>query len=370
MPLIYAWLTHCLFPDIPYAILNFLGEAGTGKTTAAKMLRMTIDPNEFKTSARSHSIRNLAAFAYHTFVLPVDNISNLAPEMADFLCGVATGSYDVSRKMRTNYDLVGVKLHNPVLLTSIAPPTARSDFQSRCLPITLQPLDRVVEEVKLWNEFDDIKSSIFKGVVESVATAYSKWNTLDGMDIRWPRMADFAKVGYLAAPCWGLSGDEWLDLYRIKLNEGLLETLDSSPIVEPLEQLINHQKEWVGTAKELLAALESLCEESELKYHNSRSWPKNPQAMGYRIRDIAKALREVKKWTVEQPKGSKGRTGGQRNYYIAKNERQQKLEAIDNSDNFDRVSSLEKLNVDNTPIVFSEGNADKAVKPVKEVANA
>ena len=325
LPLIYAWLTHCLFSDIPYVILNFLGEAGTGKTTAAKMLRMIIDPNEFKTSARSHSIRNLAAFAYHTFVLPVDNISNIAPEMSDFLCGVATGSYDVSRKMRTNYDLAGVKIHNPVLLTSIAPPTVRNDFQSRCLPITLQPLARIVEEGKLWENFEHIQHSIFKGVVESVATAHSKWNSLDGAGIRWPRMADFAKVGYLAAPCWGLTGDAWLDLYRGKLTEGLHETLDSSPILEPLIVLMRTQKDWTGTSKDLLMELEMLCEGAEaLNHHTRRDWPKTPQTMSYRLREIATALRVNEGWTVED-----ARVGGRRVWHIAVNESQQSLESVE-----------------------------------------
>ena len=46
LPLLFGFLVMCLNPEGPYPILALSGGQGTGKTTAARIMRSLIDPNE------------------------------------------------------------------------------------------------------------------------------------------------------------------------------------------------------------------------------------------------------------------------------------------------------------------------------------
>jgi hypothetical protein len=89
--LVYSWVIAALRPRGPYPILNLLGEQGTAKSTAARVLRALVDPFAAPLRALPRDERELQISAKNSHVIALDNVSKLDPWLSDALCRIATG---------------------------------------------------------------------------------------------------------------------------------------------------------------------------------------------------------------------------------------------------------------------------------------
>jgi hypothetical protein len=74
--LVYSWLLAALRPRGPYPILNLLGEQGTAKSTAARVLRSLVDPFTAPLRTPPKDERDLQISAKNSHVIALDNISS------------------------------------------------------------------------------------------------------------------------------------------------------------------------------------------------------------------------------------------------------------------------------------------------------
>jgi hypothetical protein len=70
-------LVNAVSPDGPYAILGISGEAGSGKTTMARVHRKLVDPNQSPARSMPKDERELMVMANNGWVLCFDNLSFL-----------------------------------------------------------------------------------------------------------------------------------------------------------------------------------------------------------------------------------------------------------------------------------------------------
>ena len=88
---VWGWMLQALNPVGPYPGLNPCGSSEDGKSTIAKMVRRTVDPNLAGLRRSSRKVEDVLIAANNGWVVNIDNLSWMTPEWSDTLCMVMTG---------------------------------------------------------------------------------------------------------------------------------------------------------------------------------------------------------------------------------------------------------------------------------------
>jgi hypothetical protein len=134
--LVVGWLLGALQPIGPFPILAILGEHGSGKSSAARMIQQLVDPHKAGLRAEPKSVDDLIVGAKQTRVLGFDNISHIQPWLSDALCRLATGGALTKRQLYTNDEEVILNTTNAVLISAIPEVITRSDLLDRTLKVS------------------------------------------------------------------------------------------------------------------------------------------------------------------------------------------------------------------------------------------
>jgi energy-coupling factor transporter ATP-binding protein EcfA2 len=286
-PLLAGWLLGAIAPRGPYPVLVLHGEQGSGKSTAAAMLRALVDPSEAPLRTAPRDERDLAICANNGWVVSLDNVSGLPPWLSDALCRLSTGGGFSTRELYSDAEEVIFSATRPVILNGIAQAASRGDLLDRALLVEALPIperDRLPER-ELWAAFDAAKPRILGGLLDAAAAA------LDGdgktRPARLPRMADFAMWVSAGETALGLADGEFLAAYQGNRQEAVEVTIESAPIGPALLRLLAGG-DFSGSAADLLAALESEATDREQR---AKGWPTSARGVAGAIRRLAPALR-------------------------------------------------------------------------------
>jgi hypothetical protein len=158
-------------------ILNFIGDYGSAKSTAAIVVEQLVDPHERRPTANAvlrklpDLTRDLFIAAMDARVLPTDNISGLSQKMSDALCQVSDGSALVIRRLYTDGDQFRAHGACLVVLTNLANHVTSPDLVSRTITFKLEeisPTKRTTKE-KFWRDFDEAHPTIFGALLNALA---------------------------------------------------------------------------------------------------------------------------------------------------------------------------------------------------------
>lgn len=289
-PLVVAWLMAALYPRGPYPLLCLFGEAGSGKTWLARLLRALVDANASPVRCEPREVRDLAVSAGNAWVVAFDNLSHLTPWLSDALCRLSTGGGFSTRTLYENDEETIFDSQRPVILTSIEEVVSRGDLLERSILVSLVPISEHARrpESALLADFNAASGRILGGLLDALSTALVR---LPGVRLeRLPRMADFAKLAVAAEPALGLADGEVLSAYFGNRASGNELALEASPIGRLLADMARERGEWRGTAAELLAELEAVAEERMCRLP---SWPKSPRVLAGTLKRLSPHLRAV-----------------------------------------------------------------------------
>lgn len=289
-PLILGWLVGALRPRGPYFVLNLLGEQGSAKSTAAKVLRRLVDPNTADLRGAVREPRDLMIAAAHGAVIALDNISHLSDWLSDALCRLSTGGGMSGRTLYTDDEETIFEAQRPVILNGIAELATRADLLDRSLLVTLPVIDdedRRPEE-EFWAAFNEAHPYLLGALFSAVAVALANLPTV--RPGRLPRMADAAKWAMAAEPALGLEPDAFITAYTLNRDEGTVVALESAPIGPPLLVFLNDREQWTGTASDLLERLTFIADHA---LTTTKYWPRTPRALSSALRRLAPPLRSL-----------------------------------------------------------------------------
>ena len=245
--LVVAYLLAALRPGGPYPILALIGEQGTAKTTFVRMLRSLIDPSTVPSSALPLSGRDLFIAAHNAHVQAFENVSKLSGPMSDYLCRLATGGGIRTRAMFRDLDETLLRAARPIMTEGITNYIVRADLMDRSIILALEPLaDRKTERV-LHAEFENVRPGLFGALLDHIVTGLRQLP--DTRLASLPRMADFATW---AVAC-GLDGFE--EVYAANRQVAINIALEHDVLARAVRALMVQQREWEGTASELLDLL-------------------------------------------------------------------------------------------------------------------
>jgi hypothetical protein len=288
--LVYSWLVAALRPRGPYPILNLLGEQGTAKSTAARVLRALVDPFAAPLRTPPRDERDLQISAKNSHVIALDNISRLEPWLSDALCRVATGGGLAIRELYSDTEETIFDAQRPVLLNGIEDVATRGDFIERCIIVYLAPIKETQrrEEARFWSAFEMVKPRIFGAILNAMVSALDRIKTVHLP--RLPRMADFARWAVSAEQGLGFRAGTFLNAYDRNRSSANVLALEASPVVNPIIDLIAEQAKWEGTALDLLAELGL---RSNAEVTRTRVWPNSARGFSGILRRLAPNFREI-----------------------------------------------------------------------------
>lgn len=123
-----------LDPETTHPCIEYVGPAGSGKSTAAEHDVGLIDPPS-KKGLRTCGLKteDIAAAAQQQFVLAIDNVSWIDKAASDTLCMCATGGTLTRRKLYEQSETAALHLLRPVAVTAVSPVCTQPDLQTRTL---------------------------------------------------------------------------------------------------------------------------------------------------------------------------------------------------------------------------------------------
>ena len=265
------------------------GEQGSAKSTFVRLMRDLVDPNTVSARALLRDDRDLFIAATNSYVLAFDNVSGLPAWLSDTFCRIATGGGFRPGQLYTDQEEVLFSAERPIALNGIEDVVTRPDLADRALMLTLQPIpeEQRRPERELLAEFELARGGILGALLDGLVHGFRKM-PLTRLD-ELPRMADFALWASACETAFWPAGS-FMAAYSRNLAESVETVLAGDPVADTVRTLMSGRAEWVGTAAELLKALERLASE---RVTRAKTWPGGAQALSNRLRRAATFLRRV-----------------------------------------------------------------------------
>lgn len=283
-PLIVAWLVSVLgAPGIPHPILALMGEQGTGKSTAARLLVSLTDPAAVPLRPPPRDMDSWITAAQGSWVIGLDNLSDVKDWFSDSLCRAVTGDGNVKRQLYTDGQLAVFKFRRSILLNGIDLGGLRGDLSERLLTVQLERIDASARrtERELNREWDTARGRILGGLLDEVAgmIRHLPFAHLGS----YPRMADFAKVAA------AVGGEDTVTRYLDQGGRLAADSLSSDPFMARVLETITEPFE--GTAAELLDLV------TDPESRTPAGWPRNARQVTTELRRNGPAM-VAQGWTV------------------------------------------------------------------------
>jgi hypothetical protein len=294
-PLVLGWILSTFTPDGSKPILTFSGEKGSGKSSAATLLKRLTDPTKVSKTSTVGDARTVASAAVGRWVLSFDNLTHLSSEQQDMLCCISTGAGYSHRTLYSDLDETFLEFRRPQILTGIDLVPTRSDLLDRCLIVRLERIseeDRLTEE-ELEALTVDLLPGIYGALLDLLVVALRNLPTTQPAKL--PRMADFCKL-CIAAGIPGFS-----DSYASNIETGCQAAVEASPLAAGILSLLDTcNGYWQGSSTELVRKLQELDP-------TSKDFQKlSARAVGKKLASSLKGDLASVGVEVDQGKGNKG----------------------------------------------------------------
>ena len=302
--LVAGFLIRALCPEPPYFGLCVAGEQGTGKSTFCTIIRSFSDPSSAMLRPPPKDDRDFLAGAVNNWCLTYDNLSGIQPWLSDSFCRVLTGSSFAGRTLYSTIDETTIPLARPVVLNGIDDIATRPDLADRVIAIELQPIKDFnrLEERHLWENFNKRKGGIFGVLLDGLSSALKN---VDSINLEYrPRQLDATKWASAAEAGLGFISGSFVTAYQRNQKELVSISLESSPFIAALVDLLKEKQRWEGTSSDLLILLPDYARDEDAV--KSKAWPKSPVWGGRTLKRHAPALRKVG-MDIEFSKNESGR---------------------------------------------------------------
>jgi hypothetical protein len=291
-----TWMLAALRPAGPFPILCLNGEQGSAKTTAARVVRRLIDPNSAETRTSPREERDLMIAARNSWVISLDNLSNIGDRLSDALCRVATGGGFGARKLFKDTDETVFEAKRPIVINGIPQLASRPDLGDRCYGVVLPaiPTRERMPEATFWERFGEEAPRILGLLLDGVSQALR-----DEVEVReeamrdnfeLPRMTDAALWMEAAAPAFGWQRGSIVPVLLKNHADMQMQIVDADLVANAVVRLLESRDEWKGNSSDLLTALNSV---TPADRQRMKEWPKSPSSLSQKVRRAAPGIRTL-----------------------------------------------------------------------------
>jgi hypothetical protein len=286
-PLVVGWILNAYGPG-PFTLLVLIGEQGTAKSTTARIMKSLTDPSTVPLRAPPRDEEQLLIAAQHSWVLALDNLSGLTPQLSDALCRLSTGGGFGRRQLYTDCDEVAIDLQRPCILNGIDDIASRPDLSERSITLQLQPITRRLEERIINADLDEVRPAVMGAICDAISAGVRHRN-----DVRLdnaPRMADSAAWITACEHAPGMVPGSFMEAFLRNQAESIRVSLETSPVTAALLDMMADRTEWRGTATLLLNTLMPFAED---EIRRSKAWPKSGDWLSRTLMRFGQPLRSI-----------------------------------------------------------------------------
>ncbi len=285
--MVLAWMLECLRADTPHVVLELVGEQGSAKSSTQRALRRLLDPNQADLRAAPKSVEDVWIAARNSHLVSLENLSHLQPQYQDALCVLATGGGYSARTLYTNAEETIIELRKPIVLNGISVIVTAQDLLDRCLHIDLPTIQSRELAGDMEARFEAAQPALLGALLDLFVKVLATLPSVSIAPEHRPRMADFAMLGEAVFKVHGKPAGAFLIRYNDMRKDGVLRTIDSSPVGAALAAyLADVTGGFNGTLSELLDRLDRYRPHGE-------AWPRSPKGLGDALRRLAPALRLI-----------------------------------------------------------------------------
>ncbi len=289
LPLLVGWLLMTMQAgNGAYPVLVVNGPAGSGKSTACRMIRALVDPNQADLLAQP-SPDNLKVVSTGNHVLAFDNVSKVSPQLSDALCRIATGDHQTIRKLYSDNEAFTISIKKPIVMNGISDFVNRSDLASRSVKISLHKIDIRKTEEDAWKEFNEDLPEIFAALLDGLSHALRNINSVKVNDMT--RLADFCRWATASHTAYGWEESVFMDAYSENVRSSHSDTLEASPFAAALVELYDDKGGFHNRPTVLLTILEERYVSTKSKF--SAGWVRTAKGVVNQLDNIQTSLEAV-----------------------------------------------------------------------------
>ncbi len=300
--LVSVLLSH-LSPTASYPVVILEGPQGTAKSTTERMIRSIIDPSSPPLMGEPRSEQDLVIAARNSWVLALNNLSQIKQWLSNALCRLATGGGFRTRQLYTNDGEMIFDVRRPILLNGIGAVANQSDLLDRAILLAQPPIadNRRKTEEDIWREFDRVQPSVLGALLDVLVVVQREVAKIDETNLT--RMADFHRRSIAAAKPIGWTPGDFRRAYNDNRKAADRNALEASPIAEVLIQFMNDKQHWEGTSAELLTKLNSLLDLTD----RPPRWPRTAEGLSSELTRITPNLKAEGVEATKLPRTAKKR---------------------------------------------------------------
>lgn len=287
--LFVGFVIAALHPSGPYFVLVLVGEQGTAKSTATRLVVGLLDPKDAPVRRPPRDERDLAIAARHGRIVAFNNLSHLSDSLSDSLSSLATEGGFVTRALFTDDDEARFKERRPIVANGIPDFVTRGDLADRSIKLVLQRITKRRYEASVLAEFEQVRPRVLGAMFNAVSEAL---RNRDGVVLDDPpRMADATRWVTAAESAFGWPPGRFLAAYRRCIATTYAAVVEADPVAGALLAFATASG-WCGSAGDLFQVLK--CPGGDQPgAARDRGWPKTPHGMGGALRRLAPALRRA-----------------------------------------------------------------------------
>jgi hypothetical protein len=260
--LVVGFLLDALGGEGPYSVLVITGEAGSAKSTLAKLIVSLVDPRSLPLLSAPKSKRDVYINAFTRFLVAYNNLSHLERAISDALCTATEGGADSQRALYTDDDESSIYAKAPFILVAIENVATQGDLADRTLKTeqaAIPPGERITEP-EFWEKFQHAAPAVLGALLGALSEGLRRYDSLDQKDL--PRLATFAKFVIACETAFWDAGT-FAKAFAESASATADDVLSDDPIAAVFGEFMNGKTGWKGTATQLLAHLEAIVRSPE-----------------------------------------------------------------------------------------------------------
>jgi len=264
---IFSLFFESLLPTKP--ILAFIGEKGSGKTTALRRVLRFMFGNRVDVIGLERGKEDaFIATITHNFLVVFDNLDGKIPWINDRLALASTSSSTQRRRLYTTNDVATFEHRCFIGLTSRNPQFKRDDVVDRLILLKVERLGDFRPESKMMQLVISQRDTLWTEIINDLNTILSYLPAISGGPKTKFRMADWADLCWRIAQSQGIA-DVFDNILKKLSNEQAKFTLEDDPLYISLVLWLEKQDN-VGRevdAKTLFNELSNIAESEKLDWN-------------------------------------------------------------------------------------------------------
>jgi len=257
-------LCSLFLPHIPIPMMDFVGEAGSMKSTISAYIKRIVDPSgsskEDNLSSMPTKLSDLAIHLYQRYLPAFDNVSKITKMQSDLMCIAITGGNIPKRTLYTNKDETILSYRRKLIINGIAPTLSYPDLLDRTIFYERKLVDennRLTDE-EVRERFEELLPLILGNVFTVLQKAIKIRKEIQKQIKKKTRNADFEVWGEAISRALGYEPNTFLENYYALIRQQTITQIDSQPLGMTIERLLDKERNWDGSTTELFKVLKGI----------------------------------------------------------------------------------------------------------------